>query len=92
VGLTALLTAGENGDPSVALPGDCAMAHPVRTLEVEPGVTIGTFPVLFDRSGFAGISTCISTRLIDTSEAGVDDVHGGAGGWRAGSEGSGEGS
>jgi hypothetical protein len=94
--LTALWTAGEKGEPIVRLLGDCAIALPVRTFEVEPGVIIGLLPVVLVRSGFAGISTWRSTgRSIGSSgEPGVlvDGGHGGAGGLSGGCAVRGEGS
>jgi hypothetical protein len=86
MGFTALLTAGEKGDPIGRLPGDCAIALPGNTFETAPGVTIGTGPTEFARSSFAGISTWRLMGFEGVSEVGVDDGHGGAGGLSGGSE------
>jgi hypothetical protein len=90
--LTALWTAGEKGEPIVRLLGDCAIALPVRTFEVEPGVIIGLLPVVLVRSGFAGISTWRSTGSRGEPGVVVDGGHGGAGGLSGGCVVRGEGS
>jgi hypothetical protein len=68
VGLTALLTDGEKGDPIVTLLGDCAIAVPARNPATELGVTIGWLP--FVMSTFVGMSTWSSTVLVGASAAG----------------------
>jgi hypothetical protein len=74
----------------VTLPGDCAMALPVRTFEMDPGVTIGLIPVEEARSGFTGMSTWRSVDFTGASAVEVAAGHGGAGGWIGGCEASGD--
>ena len=86
VGFKALFTAGEKGDAIVVLLGDCATVFPVRMLDTEPGVAVVIVSVMLIISDLGGISTCNSEGFVDGSGAGVDDVHGGAGGGKGVSE------
>jgi hypothetical protein len=81
MGLTALFTAGENGEAIVTLLGDCAIAVPLRTLETAPGVMMGCESVGLPRSGFADISTWGSSLFGAASVVESGNVHGGAGGF-----------
>jgi len=87
MGLTALLTAGENGEAIVMLLGDCAMALPLSTFETAPGVTIDCDSVVFPGSGFGGISTWRSSLFGVASVVKSGSGHGGAGGFAGGSAG-----
>jgi hypothetical protein len=91
-GLTALLTAGENGEAIDSVLGDCATMPSTRIADVEPGVTARPLTE-FPRSNFGGVSKRRSTVLgvrpvVDFGDcsAGVIDGHGGAGGSVGGSE------
>jgi hypothetical protein len=88
----ALLTAGEKGEPMAILPGDCAVALPVRGCDVEPGVIRGLLPTLLLRSGFSGICTWRSTGCRGDPGELVVDGHGGAGACCGGCKVRGEGS
>jgi hypothetical protein len=81
MGLTALLTAGENGEPIAILLGDCAAAVLVMKFDVEPGVSMELDAAVLDTSAFVGMSTWRSTDFLDGVSGGaVDDGHGGAAG------------
>jgi hypothetical protein len=81
MGLTALLTAGENGEPIAILLGDCAGAVLVMGFDVELGVSIELDAAMLNPSAFAGMSTWRSGDFFDGVSGGaVEDGHGGAAG------------